>query len=61
MKSILNALIVVFIILLFWYLVFALLQFNINPTEWDRMVFYLYLIISIPSSLFGFMKVCAEY
>lgn len=59
MRTILNALIVVFIILLFWYLVFAFLQFNINPNEWHRMVFYLYLIVSIPSSLYGFLKVCA--
>ena len=54
MRTFLNALLVTLIILLFWYLVFALLQFNINPNEWDRMVFYLYLLISIPTSLYGF-------
>ncbi len=61
MRTTLNALLVTLIILLFWYLIFALIQFNINPTEWDRLALNFFLLASIPTALYGFLKVCAEY
>ena len=61
MRTFLNALLVTLIILLFWYLIFALIQFNINPTEWDRLALNFFLLAYIPTALYGFLKVCAEY